>query len=107
MNLITVPSFSAPITKRMMPAITVAMASPSKPKFWMMPYTITMKAPVGPPICMLGPPKSETMKPPMMAVIKPFSGLTPEAIPKAIARGKATMPTMMPAIKSDMNFSFE
>ena len=43
----------------------------------------------------------------MMAVIKPFSGLTPEAIPKAIARGKATMPTMMPAIKSDMNFSFE
>ena len=107
MNLITVPNFNAPITKRMIPAITVAIANPSMPKFWMMPYTITMNAPVGPPICTFVPPRKETKKPPMMAVIRPFSGLTPEAIPNAMARGNATIPTMIPAIKSVMNFSFE
>ena len=35
-----------------------------------------------------------------MAVIIPFSGDTPDAIPKAMAKGNATMPTMTPAIKS-------
>ena len=95
------------MTTSRMPATTVAMASPSSPKFWMMPYTIIIKAPVGPPIWMELPPSSETTNPPMMAVIKPFSGLTPEAIPNAMASGRATMPTMMPAIKSVMNFSLE
>ena len=36
-----------------------------------------------------------------------FSGLTPEAIPNAMASGRATMPTMIPAIRSAMNFSLE
>jgi len=66
-----------------------------------------MKAPVGPPICTLLPPKKETMKPPIMAVINPFSGLTPDAIPNAMAKGRATMPTIIPAIRSAENFSFE
>ncbi len=89
----------------MMPAMTVAMASPSMPYCWMMPYTMTMNAPVGPPICTLLPPRKEMMNPAMMAVINPCSGLTPEAIPKAIASGRATMPTMIPAIRSVRNFS--
>ena len=88
----------------MMPAMTVAMASPSMPYWLMMPATMTMKAPVGPPIWTLLPPRNETMKPPMMAVMSPFSGETPLAMPNAMARGRATMPTMMPAIRSAVNF---
>ena len=37
-----------------------------------------------------------------MAVMIPFSGDTPEAMPKAMASGRATMPTMMPAIMSEV-----
>jgi len=36
----------------------------------------------------------------MMAVNRPCSGLTPLAIAKAIANGKATMPTVRPAPRS-------
>ena len=43
----------------------------------------------------------------MMAVMMPFSGETPDAMPKAIASGRATMPTMMPAMRSAVNFSRE
>ena len=43
----------------------------------------------------------------MMAVIRPFSGDTPEAIPKAMASGNATMPTMIPAMRSFKNLSLE
>ena len=70
-----------------------------------MPYTITMKAPAGPPICTLEPPSAEMMKPATMAVKIPCSGLTPEAIANAIASGKATTPTVSPAIASAMKRS--
>ena len=66
---------------------------------------MTMKAPVGPPICTLVPPSSDMMKPATMAVTMPFSGVTPEAMPKAMANGRATMPTMMPAMRSFMKVS--
>ena len=39
-------------------------------------------------------------------MMMPFSGVTPLAMPNAIARGRATMPTMMPAIRSFMSVSF-
>jgi|GEM_PF-1387406 len=45
-----------------------------------------MKAPVGPPICTLLPPKTEIMNPAITAVIIPFSGETPDAIAKAMAK---------------------
>ena len=64
---------------------------------------MTMKAPVGPPICTRLPPSSETTNPATTAVMIPFSGDTPEAIPKAIANGRATMPTTRPAIRSAEN----
>ena len=64
-----------------------------------------MKAPVGPPICTLEPPNREMRKPAMMAVMIPFSGVTPLAIPNAMARGSATIPTIMPAMRSFMNIS--
>ena len=43
----------------------------------------------------------------MIAVIIPFSGDTPEAIPNAIANGRATIPTIIPAMRSAVNVSFE
>ena len=66
-----------------------------------------MKAPAGPPICTREPPSAEMMKPAMMAVKMPASGLTPEAIANAIASGSATTPTVMPAIRSAENCSPE
>ena len=69
----------------------------------MMPATMTMNAPVGPPICTLLPPRAEMTKPATMAVMIPFSGDTPLAIPKAMANGRATMPTIRPAMRSAMN----
>ena len=65
-----------------------------------------MKAPVGPPICTLLPPKNEIMKPATIAVMIPFSGLTPEAIPKAMANGHATIPTIIPAMRSLLKSAF-
>ena len=53
------------------------------------------------------PPRKETIKPPIMAVISPCCGLTPEAIPKAIANGRATIPPIIPAMRSAINFSLE
>lgn len=80
--------------------MTVAMARPSMPYCWIIPYIIMMKAPVGPPICTLLPPKREITRPATIAVIIPFSGDTPDAIPNAIAKGKATIPTIIPAMMS-------
>ena len=59
-----------------------------------------MNAPVGPPICTLLPPNADTRNPATMAVTMPVSGETPDAMPNAMAKGSATMPTMRPAITS-------
>src|SRR5574343_48322 len=61
---------------------------------------MTMKAPAGPPICTDQPPRAEIRKPATMAVTRPASGLTPEAIAKAMASGRATTPTVTPAPRS-------
>ena len=65
-----------------------------------------MNAPVGPPIKKLEPPNRDIKKPATIAVINPCCGDTPEAIPNAIASGSATIPTIIPAIRSCENFSF-
>ena len=82
------------------PAKKVAITKPFIPNCCTIPYTITMKAPVGPPICTLLPPNTEISNPAIMAVIKPFSGDTPDAMANAIDKGSATMPTIIPAIAS-------
>ena len=61
---------------------------------------MTMKAPAGPPICTRLPPRAEMRKPAMMAVNRPASGLSPDAIANAIASGSATTATVRPAAKS-------
>ena len=68
---------------------------------------MTMNAPVGPPICTRLPPKHDTRKPATIAVMIPFSGDTPDAIPNAMASGRATMPTMTPAMMSAVSEAFE
>src|ERR1019366_5305591 len=54
----------------------------------------------GPPMQPLVPQSAEMMKPAITAVKMPASGLTPEAVAKAIVSGSATMPTVMPATRS-------
>ena len=61
---------------------------------------MTMNAPAGPPICTFDPPSTAIRKPATIAVIRPCSGLTPLAMPKAMASGRATMPTVTPAMTS-------
>ena len=109
MNLMMVPSLNTPSSMRNRPASIVATMRPERPSegSLTMPKIITMKAPVGPPICTREPPRADTTKPPMMAVRMPCEGDTPEAMPKAMASGRATMPTMRPAMASAANFSRE
>ncbi len=59
-----------------------------------------MKAPAGPPICTFEPPSIEISSPATIAVMMPCSGLTPEAMANAMARGSATTPTVSPAATS-------
>ena len=100
MNFTRPPILKAPSRIKRIPAIKVAAASPEYPNFSITLKTMTANAPVGPPICTRLPPKKEMQNPAIIAVNNPRSGPTPLAIAKAIASGSATMPTMIPAIKS-------
>ena len=107
MNLVTAPSLNTPNKIRSTPAIRVATVNPLMPYSWMIPQIITINAPVGPPICTLLPPNKEMINPATIAVLMPFSGETPEAIPNAIGSGSATIPTIIQAMRSAMKLSFE
>ena len=91
-----VPSLSKPITTSSTPAISVAATRPSMPSVATMPATMVANAAVGPEICTREPPRNAIRKPATMAVYKPCSGPTPEAIASAIESGSATMATTMP-----------
>ena len=103
MNLNMAPILRNPMITSITPAIIVAIMSPCIPKSPTMPATITMNAPVGPPIRNLDPPNTDTRNPAMIAVMSPCCGVTPLAIPNAMARGSAIMPTMTPAARSEAN----
>ena len=104
MNLKMAPILNTPIRIRNTPAMIVAMMSPCIPYCATIPATMTMNAPVGPPMRKLDPPKKEIRKPATIAVIRPCWGVTPLAIPNAIAKGNAMIPTIKPAMRSDTNF---
>ena len=106
MNFTAVPRPVTPRISKRIPAIKVDMNSPSKPYFAMMPKTTTTNAPVGPPIWVFDPPRAEITKPATIAQYRPASGGTPEAMAKAIARGSATRPTVMPDRRSATNRRF-
>ncbi len=103
MNLTAVPKPVAPRIRSITPAIRVHMKSPSIPCFATMPKTTTTNAPVGPPIWVEDPPRAEIAKPATMAQYRPVCGGTPEAMANAIAKGRATSPTVIPARRSDTN----
>ena len=96
-NLINTPMRKKPISHSITPDINVASSSPPTPYCATMPYTITINAPAGPPICTREPLNSEIRKPAIMAVNKPASGFKPLAIANAIASGSATTLTVKPA----------
>ena len=56
--------------------MNVAIVSPDIPYCSMIPYIIMMNAPVGPPICTLEPPKTETSSPATTAMDTVFPGDT-------------------------------
>jgi len=60
---------------------------------------------VGPPICTREPLKAAMIPPPMMAVSRPCSGFTPDAMAKAIDSGNARIMTFTPAKKSRRNWA--
>ena len=101
MNLNTAPILHSPIAMRITPAMIVAIVRPCMPYWATMPETMTMNAPVGPPIRNREPPKTEMRKPATIAVMSPCCGETPLAIPNAIARGRAMIPTTTPAMRSE------
>src|ERR1700677_2165598 len=103
MNLTAVPKPVAPKISRMIPANKVHINNPSIPNLETIPNTTTTNAPVGPPICVEDPPKAEITKPATIAQYRPDCGGTPDAIAKAIAKGSATRPTVIPARRSDAN----
>jgi hypothetical protein len=53
------------------------------------------------------PPSKQAMVPPTIALVRPTSGLTPEANAMANERGIATHPTVNPAMRSLKRFSRE
>ncbi len=71
MNFTAVPRPVKPRMSRITPAIMVTISRPDTPWSWMMPATMTTKAPVGPEIWKRDPPSSATMSPPTMAVYRP------------------------------------
>jgi hypothetical protein len=107
MYLIIEPSLQAPSTIKMAPAINVQTTSASGPCFMTIGASSGTKAPAGPPICTREPPSAETRNPPMMAVKRPISGLRPEAIASASERGRATTPTISPAVRSEKKVGAE
>ena len=86
------------------PAIRVAITRPSVPNWATIPATMVANAAVGPEMLTLLPPRKEITKPATMAVYRPFSGDTPEAIASAMERGSAMIATITPATRSETNF---
>ncbi len=93
----TAPIFENPITISKNPAMIVAATKPSMPSVATIPATMVANAAVGPDICTRLPPRKEMRKPAMIAVKRPCSGETPEAMPRAMESERATTATTMPA----------
>ena len=96
-NLISTPMRKKPMIHSMAPDISVASSKPLTPYCSTMPYTMTINAPAGPPICTREPLNSEIRKPAIIAVNSPACGGRPLAIANAIASGSATTLTVSPA----------
>ena len=63
---------------------------------------MTVIAPVGPLTWNLEPPNRAAKNPAMIAVVNPAAADMPEVMPKPIANGRATMATVIPAMRSEV-----
>ena len=100
MNETARPSRSAPAATTMMPAIAVTATTAPAPWVATIGTRTTTIAPVGPETCTFDPPKTAARMPATMAVTMPASADRPELTPNPRASGRATMPTVIPAIRS-------
>ena len=100
MNWMNRPSRKTPATIWRKAAIRVAATSPCMPYLVTTSETRNVIAAAGPETWSRQPPKSATTIPPTMAVTRPTSGLTPEALAMASDSGKATSATAIPASAS-------
>ncbi len=80
--------------------MSVAATRPLSPSVATMPATMVANAAVGPEICTREPPRNAMRKPATMAVYRPASGPTPEAMASAMESGSATTATTMPEMMS-------
>ena len=87
--------------------MTVAMASPSIPKFSYNAINDHDKRPVGPPICTLQPPKKGDNESTDNSRDQSFLRTYPGGDTKRWRVVGATMPTIIPAMRSVMNLSLE
>ncbi|MCY1232670.1 hypothetical protein D9M72_451760 [compost metagenome] len=96
----TRPSLRTPAAMTMTPARTATAARAPAPCVAMTGPRTTTIAPVGPETWILEPPKTAATMPAITAVISPLAAPAPELTPKARASGRATMPTVTPAMRS-------
>ena len=94
------PSPAMAMTTSSRPAMRPTTSTPLAPYSATIGTSTTVMAPVGPEICRLLPPKTAATVPATIAVISPAAAPRPDVIPKANANGKATTPTVMPAMRS-------
>ena len=100
MNLIAPPNRASPIAISRTPAMSVHATRPSKPCFWTIPADDHDERSCRAADLHAASAEKGDEKARDAAVIRPFSGATPEAMAKASARGTATMPTTTPAWRS-------
>src|SRR3569833_856430 len=94
------PSRAIPAMTCTAPAISRMGPSAISPCSRTSSNTITARPAAGPLTCNGEPASAPTMMPPMMPVIRPFSGGTPEATAMSMHRGIATRNTTIDAVKT-------
>ena len=105
-RLIKFPSLNTASSNKPIPANTPKAGIAAGPNFAITGTKTTVIAPVGPLTWNLDPPKTAANKPATIAVDIPAAADIPAVIPKPIARGSATMATVVPAIMSAVNADF-
>lgn len=82
------------------PAMMASSGTVGRPYWAITGSSTTVIAPVGPETWRWEPPKTAARMPATMAVTSPAAAPAPEATPKPSARGRATIPTVTPAMSS-------
>ena len=94
------PRRLTPSSTTITPAMRLSRAMLPTPWAATIGASTTTMAPVGPETWTCEPPMTAATRPATTAVTRPAAAPTPEETPKARARGRATMPTVMPAKRS-------